>query len=84
MYREFEITGMACASCQSNIQKAVSKMHGLRKVNVNLVSNSMTLECDDNISAQTIINKVTSIGYGASERTGSTPKDIISGPVKKN
>ncbi len=68
MYREFEITGMACASCQQNVQKAVSKMRGVRKVNVNLVSAIMTLECDDEITAQSIIDKVTSIGYGATER----------------
>lgn len=84
MYREFEITGMACASCQSNIQKAVSKMHGVRKVNVNLVSNSMCLECDDNISAQTIIDQVTSIGYGAIEREHSTNTTTASNQVKKN
>ena len=73
MYREFNITGMACASCQHNIQKAVSKMRGVRKVNVNLVSASMSLECDENITAQSIIDKVASIGYGASEREAGVP-----------
>ena len=67
MYHEFAISGMACASCQNNIQKTVSKMPGIRKVNVNLVTNTMTLECADSVSAQSIIDKVTSIGYGATE-----------------
>ena len=84
MYREFEITGMACASCQNNIQKAVSKMHGVRKVNVNLVSSTMTLECDDNVTAQSIINQVTSLGYGATERSANSNVTTGNIPVKKN
>ncbi len=83
--REFNITGMACASCQHNIQKAVSKMRGVRKVNVNLVSATMTLECDDNITAQSIIDKVTSIGYGAIERDSQAPTATDNKqPLKKN
>ena len=69
MYHEFQISGMACVSCQQNIQKAVSKMHGVHKVNVNLVSATMTLECDENVTPQSIINQVKSIGYDAKERT---------------
>ena len=85
MYREFNITGMACASCQHNIQKAVGKMRGVRKVNVNLVSATMSLECDDNITAQSIIDKVTSIGYGATERDAQNPATNNEQPqLKKN
>jgi|GEM_PF-4858724 len=85
MYREFEITGMACAACQHNVQKAVSKMRGVRKVNVNLVSSTMTLECDDNITSQSIIDKVTSIGYGATESDGHTTTSLnTEKQVKKN
>ncbi len=84
--REFNITGMACASCQHNIQKAVSKMRGVRKVNVNLVSATMSLECDENITAQAIIDKVTSIGYGATERDSQAPATANNqqAPLKKN
>ena len=73
MYREFKITGMACASCQSNIQKVVSKMAGVHKVNVNLVSSTMTLECDKDVTAKSIIDQVTSIGYGATEYNNQNP-----------
>ena len=72
MERVFEITGMACASCQHNVQKAVSKMRGVRKVNVNLVSATMTLDCDDNVTVQSIIDCVTNIGYGATEHSANT------------
>ena len=73
MKREFEISGMACASCQHNVQKTVSKIRGVRKVDVNLISAKMTLECDDNISAQAIVDTVTNIGYGAKEIDITTP-----------
>ena len=69
MEKEFNITGMVCAGCQQNIQKTVKKMKGVRKVNVNLVSATMTVDFDDRLTAQDIIDQVTSIGYGAEERT---------------
>ncbi len=83
MHREFEITGMACASCQHNIQKAVSKIKGVHKVYVNLVSAIMSLECDDEINVQSIIDKVTSIGYGAVERNPHAT-DANKQQLKKN
>lgn len=71
MEKEFNVTGMVCAGCQQNIQKTVKKMKGVRKVNVNLVSATMTVDFDDRITPQAIIDKVTSIGYGATERTAT-------------
>ncbi len=84
MYRKFEITGMACASCQHNIQKVVSKMSGVHNVNVNLVSETMTLESDDNVTPESIINKVVSIGYGAKECDNQISTSNNSQQVKKN
>ena len=85
MIREFKITGMACAACQHNIQKAVSKLRGVRNVNVNLVSATMTLECDDNVSTKNIIDTVTKIGYGAYERNSKNDSAINADKqVKKN
>ncbi len=75
MKKEFDITGMTCASCQSNIQKAVCKIKGVKKADVNLVSNSMQVECDDKLDSSTIIKKVESIGYGASEK-GVESRDL--------
>ncbi|MBO4725993.1 MAG: heavy-metal-associated domain-containing protein [Clostridia bacterium] len=84
MYREFKISGMACASCQHNIQKNVSKIQGVRNVNVNLISAIMTLECDDNITAQAIIDTVNQIGYGATECNHHNFTTDNHRPVKKN
>ena len=66
MKERFNVTGMTCASCQANVQKAVEKL-GVENVNVNLVSETMNVSYDENkISNDDIINAVEKIGYGAS------------------
>ena len=66
MKERFNVTGMTCASCQANVQKAVEKL-GVENVNVNLVSETMNVSYDENkISNSDIINAVEKIGYGAS------------------
>ena len=46
MKERFDVSGMTCASCQANVQKAVEKL-GVDFVNVNLISETMTVSYDD-------------------------------------
>lgn len=63
---KFDIQGMTCSSCSAHVEKAVSKLDGVHKVNVNLLSNNMIVEYDDkNLDTQGIIDAVTNAGYGA-------------------
>ena len=66
MKEKFDITGMTCTACSSHVQKNVNKLEGVKDVNVNLLSNNMTVEYDE---AQTdtakIIDAVKNAGYGA-------------------
>ena len=63
---KYDITGMTCASCQANVNNAVCKLAGVKRVDVNLISNNMTVEYDDKIlDSQTIISAVSDAGYGA-------------------
>lgn len=65
MKERFDVSGMTCASCQANVQKAVEKL-GVDSVNVNLISETMTVSYDDGkISENDIIKAVEKIGYGA-------------------
>lgn len=66
MIKKFNVFGMSCASCKSNIEKVVAKVNGVISVQVNLISNSMEVECLDNVKDKTIINALKSIGYDAS------------------
>ena len=63
---KFDIEGMTCAACQANITRAVKKLDGIKEVNVNLLSNSMSVEYDDNIlNSDIIAGTVNGIGYKA-------------------
>ena len=63
---KFYIQGMTCSSCSLYVEKAVCKLQGIKNVNVNLLSNSMIVEYDENrLNNQAIIKTVIDAGYGA-------------------
>lgn len=63
----FSVTGMTCASCSARVEKTVSKLQGVGLVSVNLLTNSMEVQFDNNmINSDTIISAVEGAGYGAS------------------
>lgn len=63
---KFDIQGMTCSSCSSHVEKAVSKLEGTNSVNVNLLSNNMIVEYDENkLNNEKIIQAVIDEGYGA-------------------
>lgn len=63
---KFDIQGMSCSSCSSHVEKAVSKLEGVKNVNVNLLSNSMVTEYDEaKLNNDAIIAAVIHAGYGA-------------------
>ncbi len=92
MKKKFDVSGMTCAACQAHIQKAVSKLDGVDDVNVSLLSNSMTVEYNENSTdASKIIGAVQSVGYGAKaqgekateSRTDSIYKEQIASMKKR-
>lgn len=63
---KFDIHGMTCSSCSSHVEKAVSKLEGIKNVNVNLLLNNMTVEYDENkLNNEKIMKAVIDAGYGA-------------------
>ena len=75
MKERFDVSGMTCASCQANVQKAVEKL-GVDFVNVNLISETMTVSYDDGkISENDIIKTVEKIGYGAKPKNKKNLKE---------
>ncbi len=66
MTKKFNVTGMTCTACSSHIERALSKTNGVRSVNVNLLSNSMMIDYDeDTLSPRDISRIVEDAGYGA-------------------
>lgn len=78
----FDIQGMSCASCQAHVTKAVEKLEGTKNVNVNLLTNDMTVDIDENkIDGKKIIQAIENAGYGASISSDSISNDSISREV---
>ena len=61
---EYNVTGMSCASCVAHVQKAVAKLPDVDEVEVNLLTNSMTVS--GSASPEEVISAVEGAGYGAS------------------
>ena len=74
--QSFDVSGMTCASCQAHVQKGVEKVEGVCSVNVNLLSNSMDVEFDENKTDENaIIKAVINEGYGASVKANKIDKN---------
>ena len=67
MRKKFNVTGMTCSACSAHVEKAVSKVEGVKNVAVNLLSGNMNVDYDESITGdQAIIDAVVAAGYGAS------------------
>lgn len=67
----YRVTGMTCSACSSRVEKSVSKLPGIGQVTVNLLTNSMQVEYDEQaLDSDTIIEAVEKAGYGAEPVSG--------------
>ncbi|MDD6467340.1 MAG: heavy metal translocating P-type ATPase [Erysipelotrichaceae bacterium] len=63
---KFQVSGMTCAACQSNVTKTVKKLPGVNHVEVNLLSGQMVVGYEEEqLSVDQIVQAVEQIGYGA-------------------
>ncbi len=63
---KYNISGMTCSACSAHVGSSLSKLKGVKDVNVQLLSNSMVVEYDDEILGDAeICAAVTKAGYGA-------------------
>ena len=62
----FTVTGMSCAACSANVEKAVGRLAGVETVQVNLLTKRMAVTYNpDTVTTHTIIQTIEKIGYGA-------------------
>ena len=64
MKQRFHITGMTCSACSAHVHNSVCKLSGVKKADVNLLTNSMAVEYDETVSQSDIIHAVEGIGKG--------------------
>ncbi len=63
-----KITGMTCASCAQNIEKALKKLDGVKSASVNFSFEQASIEYDaSKVTTQKLENVVTSLGYGVAK-----------------
>lgn len=65
MKTKFSVSGMTCAACSGHVEKAVSKVQGVDRVEVSLLTNSMSVEYRAPATEQQIISAVSAAGYSA-------------------
>ena len=80
MKHTFQVTGMSCAACQARVEKAVSKVDGVKSCAVSLLTNSMGVEGDADPAA--VISAVKKAGYGAKE-VGAGKADVGKNDAEK-
>ena len=65
MHAVLPINGMTCANCSAVIERNVRKIPGVRAANVNLASERMMLEYDEDlVGPATIVSRIEQVGYG--------------------
>lgn len=71
MKQRYHISGMTCSACSSHVEKAANRLNGVIKASVNLLTESMEIEYDENVlTEEVIISAVERAGYGASLMIG--------------
>ncbi|MEG1427110.1 MAG: heavy metal translocating P-type ATPase, partial [Oscillospiraceae bacterium] len=88
MKEKFDITGMSCSACSAKIEKEVAKLSGVSEVQVNLLTNSMEAEFnEEQVSSEKIIALVQMLGYGAKVKGKMTvlpaSEAVETDPMKK-
>lgn len=71
--KQYNVTGMSCASCVARVEKAVNKVEGVTSCSVNLLTNSMSVDGD--IKSSDVISAVEKAGYGASLKGNSSKEN---------
>lgn len=71
--KQYNVTGMSCASCVARVEKAVNKVDGVTSCSVNLLTNSMSVDGD--VKSNDVISAVEKAGYGASLKGNSSKEN---------
>ena len=70
--QRFVVTGMNCGACSARVESVVSRLNGVKQVQVNLLTRSMLVHYNEALlSPAGIISAVQQAGYGASLPGGS-------------
>jgi len=81
---ELPITGMSCAACASRVERSLSRIKGVSKVNVNLASSKASVEYEPfHTDAESLKSAVRQAGYGVREELDEGEKAVQEDHIKK-
>ena len=64
MDKTYKIGGMTCSACANRVERGIKKMDGMKDANVNLTTEVLTVNFDENkISSEDVEKKVEALGY---------------------
>lgn len=73
MKQRYHISGMTCSACSAHVEKAANKLNGVKRASVNLLTETMEIEYDENLLTEEVIESaVEKAGYGASLMLGGS------------
>ena len=71
------IKGMTCASCSSAVERVTRKMDGVTRSDVNLATNKMTIEYEEEkVTPEDIMNRVERAGFAAEQEVLKDEKKV--------
>ncbi|HBA04749.1 MAG TPA: cadmium-translocating P-type ATPase [Clostridium sp.] len=63
--KSFKIEGMTCSACANRVERAISKLEGVEKANVNFATETLTVDFNkENLNSQKIEEAIVKAGYG--------------------
>jgi len=63
MTKEFTVPEMSCQHCVNAVTKEVSSVQGVHNVKVDLGTKRVSVEANDQVSIQTIVEAINEAGY---------------------
>jgi len=68
------VTGMTCANCAMNIERAVKKVPGVKEANVNFASEQAAISYDpDSAQLENLVEKIQDAGFGVARSSIEIP-----------
>lgn len=61
------IEGMHCASCANILEKSLSKIRGIKQININVIMGKAFIEAEDSVTEEQIKKAIKDPGYSTKE-----------------
>ena len=57
------VQGMTCNHCKQSVNDALERVHGVSRVEVDLATGSVTVEHEDRVGIETLVQAIEDVGF---------------------